>query len=161
MNASNKNTTNLERKTTKVPFTKRTAEEQNESRNRRFYATLNKMEQYGLVSGFGYDKGNFTTSAEVVISAFTKGNATSKKQLTPQALDTLLSNMSMRVAIIDVFLAAGMMTVANALSWVNKYGVNGKKLHLNQYDNKDLYMLLQNAKKVAADKQKADAAARQ
>jgi hypothetical protein len=54
-----------------------------------------------------------------------------------------------RKAIISQFLSVG-KTVFDAISWSEKYGVKGKKKSFNDYTAQELYLLLQNAKKVKA-----------
>lgn len=57
---------------------------------------------------------------------------------------------STRKAIISQFLSIG-RSVQDAKDWAEKYGVNGTKKLFNQYTGQELFVLLQNAKKVKAD----------
>lgn len=52
-----------------------------------------------------------------------------------------------RKAIISQFLSMG-RSVQDAKNWAEKYGVKGKKKKFNDYTGQELYLLLQNAKKV-------------
>lgn len=58
-----------------------------------------------------------------------------------------------RKAIIAQFKSIG-KTADDAISWAEKYGVNGKKKRFNEYTGQELYKLLQNAKKVKAHGEK-------
>ncbi len=55
-----------------------------------------------------------------------------------------------RRAIIAQFKSIG-RTASNAIEWAEKYGVNGRKKRFNDYNGQELFVLLQNAKKVKAD----------
>ncbi len=55
-----------------------------------------------------------------------------------------------RRAIIAQFRSIG-RTPANAIEWAEKYGVKGNKRKFNEYTGQELYVLLQNAKKVKGD----------
>lgn len=55
-----------------------------------------------------------------------------------------------RKAIISQFRSIGRKP-ADAIAWAEKYGVKGIKKEFNQYDGQELYLLLQNAKKLKSD----------
>lgn len=55
-----------------------------------------------------------------------------------------------RRAIIAHFKSIG-GTTEQAIAWAEKYGVNGNKRQFNEYDGQELFILLQNAKKVKRD----------
>ncbi len=56
----------------------------------------------------------------------------------------------LRKGIISQFKSIGRDTQA-AKDWAEKYGVKGSKKRFNDYDNQELYLLFQNAKKMKKD----------
>ncbi len=60
----------------------------------------------------------------------------------------------MRKGIISQFLSIG-KTAQAAKDWAEKYGVQGKKRKFDDYTHQELWLLLQNAKKMKADHIKA------
>ncbi len=108
-------------------------------------------------------------SKEETVLEFTDQRTKSLQDLTDTELATLVANLnqmtgaryipdspeekekdSLRKAIISQFLGI-YRTAAAAIAWAEKYGVNGKKKRFNDYDKGELFLLLQNAKKVASD----------
>lgn len=57
---------------------------------------------------------------------------------------------AMRKAIISQFKSIG-RTTQQAIAWAEKYGVHGKKKSFNDYDEKELIILIRNAEKVKSD----------
>lgn len=100
-----------------------------------------------------------------LVKEFTNGRTTSLSDLSDEELKLLeqkLSAMaprqqkvdytndpldSSRKAIISQFLSVG-RTAGEAIAWAEKYGVNGVKKPFNQYTGQELFILIQNAKKV-------------
>ncbi|MFC4262445.1 hypothetical protein ACFOWM_06135 [Ferruginibacter yonginensis] len=128
-----------------------------------FYAAYNKT----------LAQGNTLTKQEVVLD-FTQNRTKSLQDLEDDELQLLVKHLNqsagsfykkptepaevekdnLRKAIISQFHQM-YRTPSNAIAWAEKYGVNGSKKRFNDYDAKELMLLLQNAKKVKEDWQTA------
>lgn len=126
----------------------------------RFYALLNQINSTGasitkeeLIAEFTNGKTNSLTSLQHWEFQELERQLIAKVQSKKPEFDVpknLLTNDSTRKAIISQFLSIG-RTVQDAKDWCEKYGVNGAKKAFNQYTGQELFMLLQNAKKVKND----------
>jgi hypothetical protein len=111
-----------------------------------------------------FAKSGYRITKEELVFDFTNGRTKSLRALDDDELKALILKLSVltgdpkndaiRKAIISQFKSIG-RTVEHAISWAEKYGVNGAKKRFNAYDTNELMLLLQNAKKVKGDFTKA------
>lgn len=125
-----------------------------------------KYSQIFAIIGTINKAGGNVTHKELV-KEFTDGRTTSLSDLNQEELELFTKKLSAmaprqqqvdyssdpldatRKAIISQFLSKG-SNAAAAKAWAEKYGVNGVKKAFNEYNGQELFILLQNAKKIKA-----------
>lgn len=125
-----------------------------------------KYSQIFAIIGTINKAGGNVTYKELV-KEFTDSRTTSLGDLNPEELELFTKKLSAmaprqqpvdyssdpldatRKAIISQLLSKG-SNAASAKAWAEKYGVNGVKKAFNDYDGSELFILLQNAKKIKA-----------
>lgn len=126
---------------------------------------MNYLRFFGLLRDINKNGANRTK--ESLVSEFTNGRTDSIRGLSEKEytdlclqLESMLPKKKydkadkMRKAIISQFLSIG-KTAEDAKAWAEKHGVRSKKKGFNEYDNQELYLLVQNAQKVKSDHIKA------
>jgi hypothetical protein len=127
---------------------------------------MSKYSQIFAIIGTINKAGGNVTYKELV-KDFTDGRTTSLSDLSAEEVELFTKKLSAmaprqqpvdyssdpldatRKAIISQFKSIG-RTAADAKAWAEKYGVNGVKRDFNDYTGQELFILLQNSKKIKA-----------